>query len=152
MVRIPVYFNLNGMHQVAIFNEMDDGTFRRTSEEPMRLLRDNIEGIGPVVGELLSTQQDHEQRIWQTPTVLFRHRSYSIYQFLREQLKLRKIYVLVRASRSGRQSRLDLHELILKPTASAQVRSLLSKKLIEAIDLDPDHVSAPLNEQARTIA
>ncbi len=152
MVRIPVYFDINGIHQVAIFEEQDDGTFRRTSEEPMRFLRDNIEGIGPAVGELISSQSDREQRIWQTPTVLFRHRPYSFYHFLREQQKQRKIYVLSRASCYGRISRLDLHELKLKQTASTQVRSLLSKRLNAAVNLDPDHVIAPVTEFVRNIA
>jgi len=141
MVRIPVYFDLNGIHQIAIFEQTDDGTFRRTSVEPMRLLRDNIEGIGPVVGELICRQHDREQRIWHSPTVISMNRPYSYYHFLRQQLKSRKIFVFSRTSRSTRITRLQMHELKLKATASVQVRSLLTKKLIEAIELDPEHVS-----------
>jgi len=152
MVRLPVYFDLHGMHQIAIFEEMDDGTFRRTSEDPIRLLRDNIVGIGPVVGELVSRPYDREERIWHSPTIVVKHRPYSFYHYLREQHKLRKIVVLARGSRTSRISRLQVHELILKSTASVQVRSLLSKKLIEAIELDPDHVTVLEQTHAQTIA
>jgi hypothetical protein len=152
MVRLPVYFDLNGIHQIAIFEEMDDGTFRRTSENPIRLLRDKIDGIGSAVGELVSRPYDREERVWHSPTVVFGHRPYSFYHFLREQHKQRKIYVLSRVSRINRIARLQVHELKLKPTASVQVRALLSKKLIEAIDLDPDHETVLTTAHAQTIA
>jgi hypothetical protein len=121
MLRIPVYFDLNGMHQIAIFEERDDGTFRRTTEQPMRLLRESILGIGPTVGELVSACSDRKERLWHSPTVHFRHRNSSYFQFLREQFKQRKIFVFSRASLCSRLTRLDLHEFELKPTASRQV-------------------------------
>jgi len=142
MVKIPVYFDLSGMHQIAIYEETDDGTFRRTNEQPMRLLRDNIEGIGPAVGELVTSRFDRETRCWDSPTVLFKHRPQSFYHFFREQIKQRKIYVFARGSLSGRLTRFDLHELQLKPTASRQIHALLAKKLIEALTLELEHVPA----------
>lgn len=152
MTRIPVYFDLNGMHQIAIFEEMEDGTFRRTREDPMRLLRENIIGIGPALGKLVSRPYDREERIWHSPTIVVKHRPYSFYHFLREQLKLRKIVVLARGSSTSRISRLQVHELILKSTVSVQVRALLSKKLIEAIELVPGHVTVLEQTHAQTIA
>ena len=142
MIRIPVYFDLSGMHQIAIYEEMDDGTFRRTNEQPICLLRDNIEGIGPAVGELVSSRFDREERCWSSPTILLSHRPQSFYHFFRAQIKQRKIYVFARGSLSGRLTRFDLHELQLKPTASRQIQSLLAKKMVEALALDLEHVPA----------
>jgi len=139
MIKLPVYFDLNGIHQIAIYNETDEGTFRRTMDQPMRLLRDNITGIGPKVGELVTTVYDREPRLWATPTVSFNHRSYSYYQFLRQQSKQRKVFVFSKPSLNGRLYRFDVHELQLKSNASMQVQSLLMKKMIDAIDLDLDH-------------
>jgi len=151
MVKIPVYFDLNGIHQISIFQEQDDGTFRRTTEQPMRLLRESIEGIGPSVGEIVSSPYDREDRIWQTPTVMLGHRPASYYQFLREQLKSRKIYVFARASMNTRVNRLQVHELKLKPGVSMQVQSLLARKLVEAIDLDLEHETQEQEVQESTI-
>lgn len=147
MIRIPVYFDLNGIHQISIFEEMDDGTFRRTTEQPMRLLRENLVGIGPSVGQLISTQYDRQVRQWQTPTIMIGGRPSSYYQFFRDQLKRRKIHIFSRPSLVGRLIQFDLHELRLKPGSSAQVQALLTRKLVEAIDLDLDHVTV---EQAET--
>jgi hypothetical protein len=148
MIRIPVYFDLNGIHQIAIFEETEDGTFRRTTEQPMRLLRDNITGIGAQVGELVTPRSDREQRVWATPTVLYRHRAYSFYQFMREQVNHRKIYVFARPSMSGRMTRLGLHELQLKPSASAQVVALLCRKIVESVDLDLEHETQQQDERS----
>jgi len=152
MVKIPVYFDLNGIHQIAIFEERDDGSFRRTTEQPMRLLRESIMGIGPAVGELVSTLNDREERQWHSPTVHFRHRYSSYFRFLREQLHQHRIFVFSRESISARVTRLNVHELQLIPTASRQVHSLLMKKLIEAVDLDLDRVSVETNEHNNHIA
>ena len=152
MIRIPVYFDLNGTHQISIFEETDDGTFRRTTEQPMRFLRDNIVGIGPSVGQLISTKYDRQVRRWQTPTILLNGRPSSYYQFFRDQLKLRKIYVFSRPSLVGRLMQFDLHELQLKPGSSVQVQSLLAKKLVEAIDLDLDHVTQEQAEKSGVVA
>jgi len=147
MSRIPVYIDLGGVHQIVIFEEMDDGTFRRTSEQPMRLLKENILGIGPVQGELVSSQFDREDRCWHSPTIVFKRRPLSYYRFFREQIKQRKIYVFTKASLSGRLSRFDLHELQLKPTASRQVQSLLTRKLVEAVILDLHHEESVVEQE-----
>jgi len=152
MIRMPVYFDLNGIHQIAIFEEKDDGSFRRTTEEPMRFLRDNIIGISPSVGQLVASQSDREERVWMTPTVIVRNRACSYYQFLREQFKQRKIFVFSRPSLNARLTRFDCHELQLKSSISAQVQSLLSRKLIEAIDLHPDHVEAVEQQSGNSVA
>lgn len=142
MVKIPVYFDLNGIHQIALFEEMDDGSFRRTTEQPIRLLRESILGIGPVVGDLVAAVNDREERQWHSPTVHFKHRYSSYFRFLREQAHQHKLFVFSRESLSTRTTRLNLHELQLKSTASRQVHSLLSKKLAEAIDLDVERKEA----------
>lgn len=138
MVKIPVYFDLHGIHQIALFEEMDDGTFRRTTEQPIRLLRESILGIGPAMGDLVSAHYDREERQWHLPTVHFKHRYSSYFRFLREQLHQHNLFVFSRESLTSRITRLNIHELQLKSTASRQVHSLLAKKLAEAIDLDLD--------------
>jgi len=148
MIRMPVYFDLNGIHQIAIFKETDDGSFRRTTEQPMRLLHDNIIGISPAVGELVAMQSDREERCWATPTVISRNRATSYYQYLRDQFKQRKIIVFSRPSLNARITRFNCHELQLKSTVSMQVQSLLSKKLIEAVSLDLDR-ALPIDEQVQ---
>ena len=144
MVKIPVYFDLNGIHQIAIFEEMDDGTFRRTSEQPIRLLRESILGIGPSVGDLVSAHYDREERQWHSPTVHFKHCYSSYFRFLREQLHHHNLFVFSRESLTSRITRLNIHELQLKSTASRQVHSLLAKKLADAIELDLDRVDAEI--------
>ncbi|NOY67444.1 MAG: hypothetical protein GXP13_08555 [Gammaproteobacteria bacterium] len=152
MVRIPVYYDLNGTHQIAIFKETEDGSFRRTTEQPMRLLHDNITGISSVEGQLVSMQSDREERYWETPSVIIRNRASSYYHFLREQYKQRKIFVFSRPSLNTRITRFDCHELQLKSNVSMQVRSLLSKKLIESINLDMEHEMAIEQEITNSVA
>lgn len=142
-VRIPVYFEVLGMHRVEVFQELDDGSFRRTGDEPLRPLRDNIVGIGPAAGELVSIQYDRTARIWRAPTVKAHgQRPRSVYEFLRGQIHRHKLFVFSKPSLNGRLVRFDLHELRLKPTVSTQVLSLLAKRYCEAIELWPDHTPA----------
>ncbi|NIP73144.1 MAG: hypothetical protein GWO16_09015 [Gammaproteobacteria bacterium] len=148
-VRVPVYSERNGMPSLHIFRETEDGTFARTAEQPFRGLKDQIEGIGEPVGELISRQSDRESREWGTPTVVPEcHAAKSYYRFLREQLERRRFFVLLEPERTGHITRLRLHELKLKPNASQRARTLLAAKYREAVDLWTEHERERNAEQA----
>ena len=132
----PVYFEQNGVHFVNIYLETEDGTFRRTQGEPLRLLRDNIKGISNIQGELLTKLSDRSERSWSSATVTFHYgRPQSIYRFLREMVARNKYFVFSKPQLSGRISRFNLHELELKPGTSQRHRSLLKEKYLESIQL-----------------
>lgn len=137
-VMVPVYTNLGGVHHIELYRETSEGTFRRTNEQPIRILRENIIGISESRGQLVTRQYDRENRIWLTPTILHQHRPYSFYQFLRNQVQARKIYVFSKDSLSGRLSRLDLYELKLKSNISSQVLGLIIRKYTESVGLVMD--------------
>jgi len=129
MVNVPVYSNENGLHLITIYIEDEDGTFRRTQDEPLRLLRDDIKGISPVQGDMVSRKYDRQTRQWGEPTVSFHYgRPQSYHQFLRKNLSRNKFYVFSKPSLSGRLSRFDLHELQLKTSISQRKISILKEK------------------------
>jgi hypothetical protein len=82
LINAPVYSDENGLPTVSIFKESEDGTFRKTQDEPLRLLRDDITGISVQQGELVSARFDRQERQWRTPTVIFHYgRPQSFYRF-----------------------------------------------------------------------
>lgn len=136
LISAPVYSDENGLHHISIYVEDEDGTFRRTMEEPLRLLRDNIKGISISQGELLSKKSDRHPRKWGSPTVTYNYgRPQSFYYFLREKLSKNKFFVFSKSSLSGRLSKLQLHELLLLPSTSQRQISLLKEKYMESVGL-----------------
>jgi hypothetical protein len=146
--RIPVYTDENQLHHVSVYIEEPDGTFKRTQSEPLRMLRDNIEGISTPQGDVRSAKFDKNERHWQSPTVSFHYgRPQSIYQFLRQQLASNRFYVFTKPNLSGRIIQFTLHELKLKPGTSQQILKLLKEKYVEAIDLwSKDQYLAYMNQ------
>ncbi|MCI0505442.1 MAG: hypothetical protein L0Z73_04965 [Gammaproteobacteria bacterium] len=133
---IPVYSDENNLHYISVFVEESDGTFKRTQSEPLRLLRDNIDGISISQGNVISTKFDKNSRRWKTPTVSFHYgRPQSIYQFLREKIAANRYYVFTKPNLSGRIIQFSLHELRLKPSISQQKLKLLKEKYVEALEL-----------------
>lgn len=136
MIRVPVYSDENQLHHVSIFEEEADGTFKRTQSEPLRMLRDNIEGISNVQGDLISHHFDKNHRKWITPTVSFHYgKPQSFYQFIREKIAVNKFYVFTKPNLSGRIIKFELHELKLKPSTSQRILKLLKEKYVEAVEL-----------------
>ena len=134
--RLPVYSDENNLHHVSIFVEEPDGTFKRTQAEPLRQVRDHIQGISTIQGDIISPKFDKNERRWESPTVTFHYgRPQSIYQFLRERVALNKFYVFTKPNLSGRIIQFSLHELKLKPGISQRILKLLKEKYIEAIEL-----------------
>ena len=136
MINTPVYSDENGMPYVCIYTEDEDGTFRRTQTEPLRLLRDDIKGISISQGEMVSSPYDRQDRDWATPTVSFHYgRPQSFYQFLREKVARNQFFVFAKPVYSGHITKFSLHELQLKPSASQRKIAILKEKYIEALEL-----------------
>jgi hypothetical protein len=139
MISVPVYSDENGIPQISIYAEDEDGTFRRTQSEPLRLLRDDIKGISISQGDLVSNHYDRQDRNWQTPTVTFHYgRPQSFYQFLRDKVVHNRFFVFTKPQLSGHISKFSLHELQLKNSTSQRKISLLKEKYIEALELWPE--------------
>ena len=136
LAHIPVYSDENNLHHVSIFVEEPDGTFKRTQAEPLRMLRDNIDGISTTQGDVISHKFDKNERHWKSPTISFHYgRPQSIYQFLRQKIAVNKFYVFTKPNLSGRIIQFTLHELKLKPGTSQKILKLLKEKYVEAVDL-----------------
>lgn len=136
LARLPVYSDENNLHFISIFVEEADGSFKRTQSEPLRLLRDNINGISIPQGEVISPKFDKNPRSWNSPTVSFHYgRPQSIYQFLRDKVAVNKFYVFTKPNLSGRIIQFTLHELLMKPSLSQQKLKLLKEKYVEALEL-----------------
>ena len=135
-IKIPVYTEEFGTHKITIYQEMDDGTFRKTSTQLLREFRHNIESISVHEGEIVSKRYDRTEREWETPTAIHNYgRPRSFYAFSREQIKKNKIYVGATSSMHGRIMKFALHELRFKPTTSQAIKMLAARKYREAVDL-----------------
>lgn len=136
MINVPVYSDENGTPHISIFVEDGDGTFRRTQNEPLRLLRDDIKGISISQGDLVSSLYDRQARRWHTPTVTFHYgRPQSFYQFLRDKVAHNRFFVFTKPQLAGHISKFSLHELQLKNSTSQRKIAILKEKYIEALQL-----------------
>ena len=136
MIRVPVYSDENGIPQISIYVEDEDGAFRRTQSEPLRLLRDDIQGISISQGDMVSSSYDRYERHWRTPTITFHYgRPQSYYQFLRDKVARNRFYVFAKPQLSGHISKFSLHELQLKNSASQRKVAILKEKYVEALQL-----------------
>lgn len=136
LAKLPVYTDENKLHHVSIFIEEPDGTFKRTQDEPLRQVRDHIQGISIPQGDVISPKFDKNERRWETPTVSFHYgRPQSVYQFLRDNVARNKFYVFTKPNLSGRIIQFSLHELKLKPAISQKILTILKEKYVEALDL-----------------
>ena len=136
LIQAPIYSDQNSTHFVNIYEETEDGTFRRTQNEPLRQLRDNIKGISRTQGELISQPYDRQERRWNTATVSFHYgRPQSFYYFLRDMVAKNRFYVFSKPQLSGHLIKFDAHELLLKPGTSQRHLTLLKEKYVEALDL-----------------
>jgi len=134
--RIPVYSNENNLHHIAVYLEESDGTFVRTQSEPLRMLRDNIEGISIEQGNIVASKFDKNHHDWNSPTVSFHYgRPQSIYFFMREKIAENKFFVFAKPNMAGRIMQLSLHELRLKRSTSQQQLKLFKEKYVEAIEM-----------------
>lgn len=133
---IPVYTDQNGIHDVAIFQENEDGSFSRTPEQPLRQLRENIVGVSNPIGTLITQRYDRSERPWDTPTALpYSGRPRSFYTFVRENLQKRRIIVATVQSSQGKSIKLFLNELKLRPSMGQGSIKLFMRKYLEATHL-----------------
>lgn len=145
-VFIPVYADLNSIHQVQLYRHSDDGTFRRTGVEPLRMLRDNITGISHSKGELISAHFDREKREWSSPTIKLNSvHCQSYYRYLRNTLPRNQLLVAVAPSMYGQLYKFALHELTFKTGISRAVLRLIRNRYEEAMDLWVEDRAEPGN-------
>lgn len=153
LIQAPVYSDQNGTHFVNIYEETEDGTFRRTQNEPLRQLRNNIKGISRSQGELISQPYDRQERKWGTATVSFHYgRPQSFYHFLRDMLAKNRFYVFSKPQLSGHLIKFDAHELLLKPGTSQRHLTLLKEKYVEAINLWSEAQLAEQRSKIKAVA
>ncbi|WP_135622106.1 hypothetical protein [Solemya pervernicosa gill symbiont] len=138
-VTIPVYSDHGEVPRIEIYAETEEGTFRRTSVQPFNMLRDNIAGISSSRGKIVTSKYARGEVKWKTPTIkLHSGRPKSYYQFLREQLKMRRLYVFSAPSLNGRLHQLDVLELKLKTFSSSRVKEMFAERYMEAVSLMPE--------------
>ncbi|WP_455209699.1 hypothetical protein [Kaarinaea lacus] len=136
MISVPVYSDENGTPHISIYVEDEDGSFRRTQSEPLRLLRDDIQGISISQGDMVSGVYDRHERHWHTPTVTFHYgRPQSFYQFLRDKVAHNRFFVFTKPQLAGHISKFSLHELKLKNSTSQRKVAILKEKYVEALQL-----------------
>lgn len=153
LINAPVYTLQNNTHFVNIYIESEDGTFKRTQSEPLRLLRDDFAGISMSQGELVSHHFDRQERSWSTATVTYHYgRPQSFYQFLRDMVARNKFFVFSKPVLAGHLIKFDVHELKLKNSISQRKISILKEKYIEALDLwtREEYELRKQHEQAKT--
>jgi hypothetical protein len=152
MISVPVYSDENGIPQISIYVEDEDGTFRRTQSEPLRLLRDDIQGISITQGDMVSSAYDRQERNWQTPTVTFHYgRPQSFYQFLRDKVAHNRFFVFTKPQLAGHISKFSLHELKLKNSTSQRKVAILKEKYIEALQIWQEQELLALHAKAENV-
>jgi hypothetical protein len=152
MINVPVYSDENGTPHIAIYVEDEDGTFRRTQNEPLRLLRDDIQGISISQGDMVSGHYDRHDRDWQTPTVTFHYgRPQSFYQFLRDKVAHNRFFVFAKPQYAGHIIKFTLHELKLKNSTSQRKVAILKEKYVEALRLWAEEELQALNNDANHV-
>ena len=150
LIQAPIYYEQNNTHFVNIYEETEDGTFRRTQSEPLRQLRNNIKGISRTQGELVSAMYDRQERRWSSATVSFHYgRPQSFYYFIRDMVAKNKFYVFSKPQLSGHLIKFDVHELVLKPGTSQRHFSLLKEKYVEAINLWDEQTLVAQRKQSK---
>ncbi|MDH5325251.1 MAG: hypothetical protein OEZ68_15920 [Gammaproteobacteria bacterium] len=136
LINTPVYTFENGTHFVIVYSEAEDGTFRRTQSEPLRLLKNDIKGVSIAQGDLVSSHYDRYDRVWKTPTVTYHYgKPQSFYQFLREKIARNQFFVFTKPTMSGHITKFQVHELQLKNGTSQRKISILKEKYCEALTL-----------------
>ena len=147
---VPVFSDQNGIPAILLYREdRETGAFRRYPADPLRVVRDNIEGISEPVGDLVSRRYDREARDWESPTICIgRNRPRSFYQFMRDGFNDREIHVATASSLHGRITHLKVHRLKLKATLSQGAKAVFAKRFMEALQLCPDPELECLKETA----
>ena len=149
-ISAPVYTMQNNTHFVNIYSETEEGVFKRTQDEPLRLLRDDFIGISLPQGELVTNQFDRHKRDWSTATISYHYgRPQSFYTFLREMLARNKIFVFTMPAMSGRLCKFEIHELLLSRSISQRKISMLKEKYAESIGLWSKEEYAARKERQR---
>jgi hypothetical protein len=135
-VKIPVYSDQFGYHQINVWKTADNGLFQRTSQWLMPHLLINFSDLSESLGEVVAPAYDRQHHTWTTPTAYnYMGRPTSLFQYLRNEARERRIMVLTTATTSGRAYRFTINELRFKNNVSTAVKALTCRSFMDAIDV-----------------
>ena len=135
-VKIPVYSDQFGYHQIHIWTLAESGMFHRTSQFLMPHLLINFKDLSESRGELVAPAYDRRRHAWSTATAYnYMGRPSSLFQFLRSEAQQRRIMVLTTPTNSGRAMRFSVNELRFKNNVSTAVKALTCRNFLEAIEV-----------------
>jgi len=133
-IKIPVYTDQYGYHQINVWKQASNGMFHRTSEWLMPHLLINFSDLSESLGEMVSPAYVRRHYEWQSPTAYnYMGRPSSLFHFLRTEAKKRKIHVLTAATMSGRAYKFSINELRFKHNVSTAVKVLTARNFLDAI-------------------
>lgn len=135
-VKIPVYSDQFGYHQIHIWTLAENGMFHRTPQWLMPHLLINFKDLSESRGEVVAPAYDRRRHDWSTATAYnYMGRPSSLFQYLRSEAKNRRIMVLTTATNSGRAVRFTVNELRFKNNVSTAVKALTCRSFMDAIDV-----------------
>lgn len=135
-VKIPVYSDQFGYHQINVWKTADNGLFQRTSQWLMPHLLINFSDLSESLGEVVAPAYDRQHHTWTTPTAYnYMGRPTSLFQYLRNEARERRIMVLTTATTSGRAYRFTINELRFKNNVSTAVKALTCRSFMDTIDV-----------------
>ena len=134
--KIPVYMDAHGTPALRLFKEdLEDGSFRPEADDRLGNVRQYITGISEPIATLTCKPFDHNEHEWNSPTVHFTHgRTMSFYQFMREGIRNHTLHVAT--TEHNHPSKLQMHILLLKPSASVHVRALVARQFMETLAIN----------------
>lgn len=135
-VKVPVYSDQFGYHQIQIWTLAENGFFQRTPQWLMPHLLINFKDLSESLGEVVAPAYDRGRHAWSTATAYnYMGRPSSLYQFLREEAKKLRIMVLTTGTLSGRAVRFSVNHLRFKPNVSTPVKALTCRNFLDAIEV-----------------
>ena len=135
-IKIPVYSDQYGYHQINVWTQASNGMFHRTSEWLMPHLLINFSNLSESLGEMVSPAFVRSHYDWQSPTAYnYMGRPSSLFHFLRTEAQKRKIHVLTTATMSGRAYKFSINELRFKHNVSTAVKALTARNFLDAIEV-----------------
>lgn len=135
-IKVPVYSDQYGYHQISIWTLAENGFFNRTAQWLMPHLLINFSDTSETLGEVVAPAYDRQHHRWETPTAYnYMGRPSSLYSFLRSEAQNRRVMVLTTTSSSGRAYKFAINELRFKNNVSMAVKVLTCRTFMEAIDV-----------------
>lgn len=136
MLKLPVYSDTYGYHQINVWTLVDGGEFRRTAHWLLPHLLINFDSISESLGRVVAPEHDRKHHEWSSPTAYFyMGRPMSLYKFLRQHALQREIMVLTTPTMSGRAREFSISELRFRNNVSTAVKALTARSFLEEIEV-----------------